>query len=440
MTITGPGGVGKTHLAMVIAQSLQGAFSDGVCWVSLAAINNPELVASAVAEALEVKEAAANSLPATLRAFLRNKELLMVLDNCEQLLAAAPHLAELLEQCPRLTLLVTSRAVLRIRGEHVLPLFPLPLPDLNQGAVDIAGTPAVALFVARARAIEPRFCLSEANAAAVAEICWRLDGLPLALELAAAHIPLHSPRQILFRLSYRLDMFEDGRRDLPGRQRTLRSSLQWSYDLLPEEVQRLFRRLCFFTRDCTLTAITTICQMLGDDPLTVERGVGVLLDHSLLQQAESRDGDRQFGLLEIVRDFGLEELAASGEMERVRSAHAEYISHLRGVREEVHLYTSEQIDLQHQSPQEVEADSSVLHERSEAGAETFHSSDYPSGLTEREVQVLRLMVEGLTNKQIAKELVLSPHTINAHVTSIYNKINVHTRSAATRFACTYLFV
>ncbi len=447
ITIKGPGGVGKTHLAMFVAQSLQEAFADGVCWVSLATLNNPEQVISTIAEALGEKEVAAKAQLTTLCTFLGDKEVLMVLDNCEHLLSAAPLLAELLEQCAGLTVLVTSRVVLRIRGEHVLSIFPLPLPDLTWNLAEFASNPAVALFSMRARALDPRFWLTETNATAIAEICRRLDGLPLAIELAAAYMQLLSPQQMLARLSQRLDMFKEGRRDLPGRQSTLRSSIQWSYDLLPEDVQRLFRRLCFFTGECNLLAITSICQILGDDPLSVERGVGILLDHSLLQQSESEDGDRQFVFLETVRDFGLKELIASGELEVVYPAYEEYFAHLVDPSGEVQLYMLERTDLEDHPPQQLGIGASLLPNRSSSAPDTSTkttqlasaSSKYPSGLTEREVQVLRLIVQGLTNKQIAKELVLSPRTINVHVTSIYNKIGVNSRSAATRFACTYLF-
>lgn len=447
ITIKGPGGVGKTQLAMAVAQSLQEAFADGVCWVSLATINNPEQVIPTIAEALRGKEVAAKAQLTTLYTFLRDKEVLMVLDNCEHLLPATPLLAELLEYCSGLTLLVTSRVVLRIRGEHVLPISPLPLPDPTWNLAEFASNPAMALFSTRARALDPRFWLTETNAPAIAEICRRLDGLPLAIELAAVHIQLLSPQQMLSRLSQRLDMFKDGRRDLPGRQSTLRSSIRWSYDLLSEDVQRLFRRLCFFTGDCSLAAITSICQILGDDPLSVERGVGILLDHSLLQQSESENGDRQFVFLETTRDFGLEELVSSGELESVHTAYKKYFTHLMATPGEVQLYILEQTNLEYQPSQQPGTDASSLPHRSsstpDTGTKTIPltsaSSKYPSGLTKREVQVLRLIAQGLTNKQIAKELVLSPRTINVHVTSIYNKLGVNSRSAATRFACTHLF-
>jgi predicted ATPase/DNA-binding CsgD family transcriptional regulator len=452
ITIKGPGGVGKTQLAMTIAQSLQEAFADRACWVALATINDPERVISTISEALGEKEVAAKSQLTTLCTFLRDKEVLMVLDNCEHLLSATPLLAELLEQCSGLTLLVTSRVVLRIRGEHVLPISPLPLPDPTWNLAEFSSNPAVALFSTQARALDPRFWLTETNAPVIAEICRRLDGLPLAIELAAAHIQLLSPQQMLSRLSQRLDMFKEGRRDLPDRQSTLRSSIQWSYDLLSEDVQRLFRRLCFFTGDCSLAAITSFCQILGDDPLSIERGVGILLDHSLLQQSESENGDRQFVFLETVRDFGLEELASSDELERVRADNEKYVTHLRSTPEEVQLYIFEQTNLEHQPPQQPGTDASSFPQRSsptpDTGTKTiqltsasskYPSSKYPSGLTEREVQVLRLIVQGLTNKQIAKELVLSPRTINVYVTSIYNKLGVNSRSAATRIACTRLF-
>lgn len=444
VTITGPGGVGKTHLAMVVAQSLEEVFTDGICWVPLSMISNPEQVFPDIARVLGMKETAPDLLWAALCAFLQDKHMLMLIDNCEQVLAVAPKFAELLERCPRLSMLITSRAALRVRGEHVLPLFPLPLPALTRitDLSSLSDNPAVALFVARARGLEPRFHLTEANASAVAEICRRLDGLPLAIELAAAHILLLSPRQMVARLSQRLDLLKGGRRDLPSRHYTLRDCIQWSYDLLSPEEQRLFRRLCLFTGSCSLAAITFVCQLLGEDWFTIERGVGILLDHHVLQSGEHIEYDRYFIILETIREFGLKELAASGEIEVVQRAHAEYAAHLATTAPEEQLFVQDQAEVTGMALWLDEpTEQNILFSMPETGIETYRPtstrSRYPVGLTEREVQVLRLLVQGLTNKQIASQLVLSPRTINVHVTSIYNKIGVNSRSAATRFACDY---
>ena len=258
-----------------------------------------------------------------------------MLDNCEHLLAAAPAVAELLAACPGLTVLATSRAPLHLYGEHEYPVPPLALPDLARLAdpAALAGVPAVALLVERARAVRPDFRLTAENAPAVAEVCVRLDGLPLALELAAARLKLLPPQAILARLGSRLDLLTGGARDRPARHQTLRAALAWSHDLLSAGEQRLLRRLAVFAGGCTLEAAEAVCAFGAGE----ERGDGgppsaspvfdrlaALVDQSLLQQRDQPDGEPRFVMLETIREDGLERLEASGEAPATRRRHAEY--------------------------------------------------------------------------------------------------------------------
>ncbi|MBA3413918.1 MAG: XRE family transcriptional regulator, partial [Chloroflexia bacterium] len=256
LTLTGTGGVGKTRLALAVATELADDFADGVAFVALAPIAEPSLVLPTVAAAVGAREMTGRPLLDVLIASLRRRELLMVLDNFEHLLAAAPAIADLLAACPTLMVLATSRERLRLRGERELPVPPLTLPHPDQllRVADLGEVGAVRLFVARAREVRPDFALVESNATAVAEICHLLDGLPLALELAAARTKVLPPAALLARLDRRLPLLTGGAQDLPGRQRTLRDTINWSYDLLSPEEQTLFRRLAIFAGGCTLEA------------------------------------------------------------------------------------------------------------------------------------------------------------------------------------------
>src|SRR6266705_645396 len=261
VTLTGPGGVGKTRVAVQVAADLAPQFADGVAFISLAALKDSTLVVPTVARALGVSQTGDGSLDERLLAYLRPRQMLLVLDNAEQLVSAAPLAAQALERAPRLKLLVTSREPLRVRDEQIVPVPPLALPDPAHipDIAHLVQVPAVALFVERAREVKPDFALTSENAATIVEICQRLDGLPLALELAAAPLSLLSPAALLARLERRLPLLTRGARDLPERQQTLRSTIAWSYDLLVEGEQQLFRRLSVFAGGFTLEAVQAVC-------------------------------------------------------------------------------------------------------------------------------------------------------------------------------------
>src|SRR5215218_8918456 len=237
ITLTGPGGVGKTRLALQLAAEMGSAFAGSTLYVPLASMRDPELVLPEIARARELQDVGERTIAARLRAALRERELLLVLDNLEQVIDAAPALSDLLTECPRLTMLATSREVLRVRGEREFPVAPLALPAAGSRATiaELTENSAIALFVQRARSARPAFGLSEENAPAVAGICARLDGLPLAIELAAARVNVLAPNALLTRLDKRLELLVHGARDLPARQRTMRDAISWSYDLLSIE-------------------------------------------------------------------------------------------------------------------------------------------------------------------------------------------------------------
>jgi predicted ATPase/transcriptional regulator with XRE-family HTH domain len=321
VTLTGAGGVGKTRLALDVAATI----AADVVFVDLAPLRDPELVPAAIARALGLRDAADLPLPERLALALRTRSLLLVLDNFEHLLPAALLLPQLLRAAPQLTLLVTSRAPLRLRGERTVPIAPLAQPDPADIAVEaLAHSPAVALFVERAQEVRPDFALTPANAAAVSEICRRLDGLPLALELAAARLRHLSAAAIAARLDARLLLLTGGPRDLPQRQQTLRATLAWSYDLLMPAEQQLFRRLAVFAGGCTLDAATAICASTGDPGVATFAGLAALLDASLLQRSDGPDGEPRFRMLETVREYAGEQLAASAEAATVRRRHADF--------------------------------------------------------------------------------------------------------------------
>ena len=331
LTVTGPGGVGKTRLALEIAADLRPLFPDGVCFVALAPINDPDLVVPTIAQALGLKEGGDQSLLEHASAFLREKRLLLVLDNFEQIVAGAPQLAGLLAACPKVKMLITSRALLHIEGEHEFPLSPLALPDAGRlsDLAYLSHSAAVALFVQRAQALKHDFELTTENAPTIAAICMRLDGLPLALELAAARIKLLPLQALLARLTRRLVVLTGGRQDAPARQQTLRNTIAWSYDLLTAGEQQLFRRLSVFVGGCTLEAVEALYEILGGEAASsVLDEVASLLDKSLLMQIEHRNDEPRLMLLETIREFGWERLEANSEMEVTRDTHAAYYLHL----------------------------------------------------------------------------------------------------------------
>jgi predicted ATPase/transcriptional regulator with XRE-family HTH domain len=338
LTLTGPPGVGKTRLAVQVASGLAAYFAHGVGFVSLAAVRDPALVLPALAQALGLRETGGQPLAAILAAALADRHLLLVLDNFEQVLAAAPQLTQLLAACVQVQALVTSRAVLHVRGEYELVVPPLALPDpACLPAVDDLGQyAAVALFTQRARAVKPTFALTPDSAPAVAALCRRLDGLPLAIELAAARSKLFGPEALLVRLDRRLTLLTGVAQDLPPRQQTLRQALDWSHDLLAVAEQVLLRRLAVFAGGWTLEAAEAICGTKAgmteagmtevDRETAVLDGLTALVDQSLVQGEEEQGGSGppRFALLETIREYAGVRLLASGEAPTIQRAHAAY--------------------------------------------------------------------------------------------------------------------
>jgi len=372
LTLTGTGGTGKTRLALQSAAELIDEFEDGVFFVALAPISDPELVASTLAEALSVSESAGRPLKEDLRNYLSNRELLLVLDNFEQVVDAAPLVGELLSGCPGLKALTTSRISLRIYGEHEYAVSPLEMPDpMHLPPIEtLRQYEAIRFFTERARAANAHFSLTNENATVVAEICARLDGLPLAIELAAARIKLLSPQAMCSRLGNPLRFLTGGARDLPERQRTLRGAIAWSHALLDEGEQALFARLSVFSGGCVLDAVEAVCEAEGDLFVDVLEGLSSLLDKSLLRQEEMVEEEPRFVMLETIREYARERLEVSGEAEEIRRLHAEYFvalaeqgaSEQQGPEEAAWL---ERLDLEHDN---MRAALSWMLESEEAGA------------------------------------------------------------------------
>ncbi|HEY0753739.1 MAG TPA: tetratricopeptide repeat protein [Ktedonobacteraceae bacterium] len=327
LTIAGPGGVGKTRLALQVASLVARDFSDGVRWISLSPLKDPLLVLHAIIQELGIAEDGEEPLLARVQAFLQEKHLLLLLDNFEQITPAALLLTELLLTCPGLKIVVTSREILRIRIEHVFVLHPLALPDLEQrlAVEDLSQYASVALFVQRARAVRPDFYITSANALTVAQICHRLDGLPLAIELAVARLKFLPLAELLIRLEHRLTLLTDGARDLPCRQQTLHNTLTWSYDLLSTEEQLVFRLLAVFVRGCTLESAEFVYATLYQNRIDMLAVITSLMNKSLLHQVERVDtGEIRLTMLEVVREYGQECLVRCNEIETVSRTHAWY--------------------------------------------------------------------------------------------------------------------
>lgn len=344
VTLTGPGGVGKSRLAIQVAEEVAGVFSDGAVFVSLATTNHSELVLPDIHRALGGRESATRPPAVSLAATLRERQILLVLDNLEHLPEASADLADLLVACPRLAILATSREPLRLSGEHRVPVVPLALPGVGDALAPerLATVEAIALFVERAHQVQPDFVLDDGNAAAVCDICRRLEGLPLAIELAAPWLRLLPPVALLARLEHRLPLLTGGGPDQPTRHRTMRDAIAWSFDLLADEAQRLMERLAVFVGGFSLDAAEAICEELSaidyrqsarrevasdqaaGGHLTTLNDLATLLDASLLQATPGEGGEPRFAMLDMVREFALERLEASGDAEAAREAHARH--------------------------------------------------------------------------------------------------------------------
>jgi predicted ATPase len=351
VTLTGPGGVGKTRLAIQVATDLASQFADGVAFISLASLTDPELVVQTVARGLGVSQTGDDSLEERLLAYLEPRDQLLVLDNAEQLLSAAPLVTQGLDATPRLTLLVTSREPLRVRDERAVRVLPLALPDAESlpDLDTLAQVPAVALFVERVREVQPAFALTAANAQAIAEICRRLDGLPLALELAAARSTVLPPAALLARLEHRLPLLVHGARDVPQRQQTLRNTIAWSYDLLAESEKALFRRLSVFVGGFTLEAAEAVCVLdaartasssEADEGAVLDQ-LAQLLDKSLVQGQQGTGGEPRFTMLETIHEYAQERLVASEEAAAAQQRHADYFLQV-ALEAEPYMYGQEQ--------------------------------------------------------------------------------------------------
>jgi predicted ATPase len=336
VTLTGPGGVGKTHLSLTVAANVARHFDDEPVFVPLAPIHDAHLVLPSIAGAIGIRPAPDHPLVDALAAALRGRRMLVLLDNFEQVMPAAPEVAVLIGACPHLTMLVTSRSPLRLRAEREYPVSPLALPELNQAASarTMGENASVALFVERARAARPDFALTESNAATIADICRQLDGLPLAIELAAAMIRVLSPQALLARMTNRLRLLTHGAPDLPDRHRTLRDTIRWSYDLLSPDEQTQFLRMSVFSGGSSLDAIEAVT---GEDAL--DRGttldlVTSLVDKSLLVRmsdsvsADAHDMEPRFRMLATINEFASEQLLASGHAEAAWKRHLDWCLNL----------------------------------------------------------------------------------------------------------------
>lgn len=330
VTLVGPGGVGKTRLGIRVAEDIAHDFTDGVVFVGLGTIQDTALVASTIAGCFGLDEGGQRPMRDVLLDYLREKHLLLVLDNYEQVLPAAPLVAELLATCPDVRVVVTSREPLRVQGEQEFSVHPLAVPPA-QGTVErssLEGYAAIQLFVDRAQAVKSGFALTDDNAHAVGAICSRLDGLPLAIELAAKRVKLLPPAALLTRLDERLPLLTNGTVDVPSRHQTMRAALDWSYDLLDDLQKSLFRELAIFVGGCMVEAAEEICTHAGGRSIDVLEGLAALVDKSLVRQIEQADGTARLTLLEMNREYGRTQLAVDGTHAMVADRHAEYYARL----------------------------------------------------------------------------------------------------------------
>ncbi len=322
LSLTGPPGVGKTRLSIQIALELLPNFRDGIYFVGLAPVRDTYMLLAAIAQAIGHKQPGSQDPLTDLAQALTNTNMLLVLDNFEQIAHAAPEIVSLLERAPHLKVLATSRESLSVRGEQqfVVPTLPLPDPAHSPSPHDLMSYASIALFLERAQAVKPGFELTEQNASDVASVCARLDGLPLAIELAAAYIKLLSPSAMLARLDHRLSLLTHGAHDLPVRHQTLRAAIDWSYDLLGPQERTLFARAGVFTGGCTLQALEAVCGDVSGD-------LRFLLDKSLMQQTDGVGGEPRFYMLETIREHAIEHLQASGEAPHLQARHANHFLH-----------------------------------------------------------------------------------------------------------------
>ncbi len=325
LTLTGTGGIGKTRLAVQVAIELLHDFTDGVCFVSLAPISDPEFVLPTIAQSLGLRENRGQSMHEQLYAHLQEQHILLVLDNYEHVVVTVPLIAEMLENCPRLKILVTSRTVLHVQGEQEYSVVPLAIPNLGRLDYNEASTQyaSVALFVGRARASKPEFQITPNNARAIAEICVRLDGLPLAIELAATQVKVLSVKQIAARLNDARRLLTGSDRTALPHQRTLHATIEWSYNLLSEQERAVFCQLCLFAGGCTLEAAEAVCAGDGIEEKQILELLSHLVDHSLVQMQE-RSGDARYWLLEVIQQFGREKLEVKGEVTIFRRRHRDW--------------------------------------------------------------------------------------------------------------------
>lgn len=404
VTLSGIGGVGKTHLALHVAAAVQQLFADGVCFITLAELEDPAQVSGLLASTLQLSK---NASVEDVKRTLHNKHLLLLLDNVEHLLEVKPLLLEILAFCPGLTLLLTSRVGMHIRGEYELRVRPLALPDTKQinGINEISNSPSVAFFLQCMQASRPSLAVSDDDLRTIAQICLQLDGLPLALELASAHCIHLSPQALLPRLKRPFAVLTGGRLDLPLRQQTLRNTFLWGYNLLCPQAQRLFKLIATIPEEWTRQTLRVRWISAGEAPETLEPLILTLIAHDLLQERQHNFGESLYTMLPILRSFALELQAV--ELERTQVADQP--------QQEMH------IPLSAQRPQ------AALPE----GTLPLSSANV---LTLREHEVLLLVSKGLSNTMIARQLLIRPRTVNAHIQAIYRKLGISTRSAATRFA------
>lgn len=444
LTLTGPGGTGKTRLAVEAARRLTADFPDGICFANLGSVTAPDLLPAALAASLGLP---VSSDPiARMHAYLADRRMLLLFDNFEHLAPAAPLITELLRAAPQIKVLVTSRMLLHVSGEHRYPVAPLRLPcDTGEPPAELARYESVQLFAERAAALQPDFVLDETNLPVVAEICCRLDGLPLAIELAAARVPHLSPAAMLDRLEPRLPLLTGGAVDRPRRHRTLRHAIDWSYKLLDEDEQRLFRSLSVFRGGWTLAAAEAVSAALRpaaeQPPADMLQALLALVDKSLIHAVSTgANGEVRFEMLETVREYAHERLVQAGEAAALRQAHA---AHYLSLTEAVSEQNGENADLA-QEQDNMAAAREWLAAR-EAPSAPPRAADYPvpgspEMISGREMEVLALVARGMTNREVARQLAISPLTVNAHLRSVYAKLGVKTRTAAARFAVEHEWV